>query len=104
MHKTEVEERRNEEIMENQIELQRKQVAAQTEANRIMEKVSSASTGHRQKTRTEVPKIKAKDAISLFFEIMEFEDSMDELQIGPLQAPLRYRGLKGCSKARRKRS
>ena len=63
MHKTEVEERRNEDIMENQIELQRKPVAAQAETNRIMEKVSGTSTEHRQEIRTEVPKIKAKDTI-----------------------------------------
>ena len=83
MFRAEVEEKRNEEVLEAQLELQRKQAEAQADTNRILEKVSSSSTEPRQKIRTEVPKIRAKDAASLFFEISEFEDSMDELQIGP---------------------
>ena len=85
------------ELLEAQIEPQKKQAEAQTETNRILEKVISSSTEHRQKIRTEVPKVRAKDASSLFFEVSEFEDAMDELQIGPAQASLRYRSGIHCS-------
>ena len=67
-------------MMENQTAMWKKQTEAQAETNRITEKVTSASTEHRQKIRTEQPKIRAKDAIALFFEIMELEDSMDEFK------------------------
>ena len=60
-----------------------------------MLKVGNASSEHRTRVKTEIAPIIAQSAVMLFFELIEFNRQMTELQIGESDFGLRWRSFRG---------
>ena len=70
------------EIREATMNFQEQQVASQAATNEVLLKISKASGEHRTRIKTEVSAAGAESAVSLFFELVDFDRNMTELQIG----------------------
>lgn len=82
-------------IQELNADLQAKQLEMQNQTDKIIAKIGDASAEQRSKIRTDVVSVRAADATSLFFELLEFEKNMSEMHITEEQYGLRWRALTG---------
>ena len=71
-----------EEIRKANLSFQKQQIEQQQATNEVLLKVGKAAGEHRQRIKTEVSPIGASNAVTLFFELVEFARQMTELQIG----------------------
>ena len=73
---------------------QEQQVATQAATNEVLLKIGKASGEHRTRIKTEVSAVGAETAVTLFFELVDFDRNMTELQIGESDFGLKWRSLR----------
>lgn len=82
------------EMRETSLRLQEQQLQSQEDAQRVMLRIGNATSDNSARIKTEVPKMTAKDAVTFFFEIIEFEIAMDELHVGGSEWGIRWRSFR----------
>ena len=72
---------------------QEQQVATQAATNEVLSKIGKASGEHRTRIKTEVSAVGAETAVPFFFELVDFDRNMTELQVGESDFGLKWSSL-----------